>query len=167
VINHFATDPPPQEPASPLLPFCLTWVHANGDRHLCNTYSRRDCEAQGTSYWYVFITSEQSGIPFRLRLTLLCCQRPSCSLLSFCANASDQSDGYSPSGFKGTDPDRETRGRTTARRGGRAPPSATECLPFILFLGAATCATLCPSCFCFISAQTRSSRRSFSSYWVC
>jgi hypothetical protein len=143
VINRFAADPSPQEPASSMLPFCLSWVHANGDRHLCNTYSRRDCEAQRSSHRYVFVTSEQSGIPCSLGITLLSCQRPACTLLSLCANASHQSDDYFPSGFKGTDFDCETRGRTTARREGRAPPSATGCLPFIVYLGAATCATLC------------------------
>jgi hypothetical protein len=151
VINRFATDLSPQEPASSMLPFCPPWVHANGDAvcHLCNTYARRDCEAQRTSNWYVFITSEQSGIPCCLRLTFLSCQRPSYSLLSLCANASDQSDGYFPSGFKGTDSDFETRGRTIARRKGRAPPSGTGCLPFIVYL-----------------LQTQYIRCQFASHWV-
>jgi hypothetical protein len=149
VINSFAKYPPPQEPASSMLPFCLSWVHANGDRRLCNTYARRDYKAQRTSYWYVFITSEQSGIPCSLRLTFRSCQCASFSLLSMCANASDQSDGYFPSGFKGTDYDWGTRGRTTARREGRAPPSATGCLPFIVQL-----------------LQARFIRRQFASHWV-
>jgi hypothetical protein len=162
VINRFATDPTPQEPASSLLLFCLFWVHANGDRHLCNTYTRRDCEAQGTSYWYVFITSEKSGIPFSLRLTLLAFQRPSCSMLSLCANAIDQSDGYFPSGFKGTDPDCETRGRTTARREGRVPPSATRVPALHRVSGRIHMRNALP-----FSAQTRYSRRPLSSHWVC
>jgi hypothetical protein len=103
VINRFATDPPPQEPASSMLPFSLSWVHANGDRHLCNTSAIRDCEAHRTGYLYVIITSEQSGIPCSLRLTLLSCQRP--GLLCFlCARTRATKRRLLPFGIQGDGP---------------------------------------------------------------
>jgi hypothetical protein len=104
VINRFATDPPPQEPASSMLIFSLSWVHANGNRHLCNTSAIRDCEAHRTSYLYVFITSKQSGIPCSLQLTLLSCKRPGCTLISLCANASDEETATSPQDSRGRTP---------------------------------------------------------------
>jgi hypothetical protein len=160
VINRFATDPPPQEPASSLLPFCLSWVYANGDRHLCNTFARRDCEAQGTSYWYVFIVSEQSGIPFRLRLTLLSCQRRSCSLLLCARTRATKATATSLRDSKGRTPiAKREDGRRRGARGGHRHRQQGVCPSSYILMRL-------PAQRFFSFAQPRSITRPVSSHWV-